>query len=123
MEATAEVVAAAIAEHGPFDAVFASGQSDLEGAALCKANGVIPPECSVYGYDLNAHILGWVADGTIAGTVDQQPYLQGYIPVIQLALYCRFSRYGIEPCDMDARANLVTKQNVEAVVARVAGPQ
>jgi simple sugar transport system substrate-binding protein len=117
MEAAAEVVAAAIAEHGPFDAVFASGQSDLEGAALCKANGVIPPECSVYGYDLNAHILGWVADGTIASTVDQQPYLQGYIPVIQLALYCR---YGIEPCDMDAGANLVTKQNVEAVVAHVA---
>lgn len=58
-------------------AVFASGQSDLEGAALCKSKGVISAECPVYGYDLNAHILDWVADGTIAGTVDQQPYLQG----------------------------------------------
>ena len=80
--------------------VFASGQSDLEGAgttsqhltvqirfwflwcfddrwiwiALCKSKGVISAECPVYGYDLNAHILDWVADGTIAGTVDQQPY-------------------------------------------------
>lgn len=39
------------------------------------------------------------------------------MPIIQLALYCR---YGIEPCDMDAGANLVTKENVEAVVAHVA---
>ena len=32
----------------------------------------------------------------------------------------RYCRYGIEPCDMDAGANLVTKENVEAVVAHVA---
>ena len=59
----------------------------------------------------------WIQDGTIAGTVDQQPYLQGYMPIVQLALYCR---HGIEPCDMDAGANLVTKKNVDAVIAHVA---
>ena len=39
------------------------------------------------------------------------------MPVVQLALYCR---YGIEPSDMDAGANLVTKENVDAVVKHVA---
>ena len=57
-ESAAAVVEAAIAEHPDVDAVIASGQSDLEGAALCKQRGLIKAEVPVYGYDLNDHILG-----------------------------------------------------------------
>ena len=57
-ESAAAVVEAVIAEHPCVDAVIASGQSDLEGAALCKQRGLIKHEVPVYGYDMNEHILG-----------------------------------------------------------------
>ena len=46
----------------------------------------------------------------ILGTVDQQPYIQGFYPVMQLTLYLR---YGIMPSNMDAGATIITPKNVD----------
>jgi len=46
-------------------------------------------------------------------TVDQQPCIYGFCPVIQLAFYCR---YGIRPSSMDAGAGIITKENVASVM-------
>jgi simple sugar transport system substrate-binding protein len=46
-------------------------------------------------------------------TIDQQPYTQGYYPVVQLALYCR---YGIKPSDLDAGAGIVGKDDVDRII-------
>lgn len=45
-------------------------------------------------------------------TIDQQPYIQGFYPVMQLTLKCR---YGIMPPNMDAGAAVITKANAAAV--------
>jgi simple sugar transport system substrate-binding protein len=39
--------------------------------------------------------------------------VQGFYPVVQLALYCR---YGIQPCSMDAGTGIVDKNNVDPVL-------
>jgi len=54
-----------------------------------------------------------VKAGTIAFTVDQQPYVQGFYPVVQLALYCR---YGIRPASQDAGATVITREDVDKVL-------
>jgi len=68
----------------------------------------------VAGYDLSPTILRLVEQGTIAFTIDQQPYMQGFYPVVQLALW---RRYGIRPSNIDAGATLITAENVEQVRA------
>jgi simple sugar transport system substrate-binding protein len=45
--------------------------------------------------------------------VDQQPYIQGFYPVIQLTLYLR---YGIIPSDIDTGAAIIDRSNVAPVL-------
>ena len=44
-------------------------------------------------FNLSKEVLEYIRDGRIDFTIDQQPYLQGYLPVIALNLK---ARYGIE---------------------------
>ena len=52
------------------------------------------------GYDLLPGDLRLVADGTLDFVVDQQPYLQGFVPVIQLFL-ARMSQGTVVPWDTE----------------------
>lgn len=45
-------------------------------------------------FDLSPDVLAGIRDGSIAFTVDQQPYLQGYLPVVLLTQY---KLYGVLP--------------------------
>ena len=65
------------------------------------------------GYDIVAQTLKAIRDGRQAFTIDQQPYVQGFYPVVQLVLCCR---YGITPANMDPGAGIITKQNVAGVM-------
>jgi simple sugar transport system substrate-binding protein len=62
-------------------------------------------------FDLGPDVLQAVKTGTIAFAVDQQAYLQGYLPVVYLA---QRARYGLFPSQGDVVAtgpNFVTKEN------------
>jgi len=65
------------------------------------------------GFDLTLEILRLIKADVIRLTIDQQPYIQGYYPVMQLALYCR---YGIQPSNVDAGAGIILKKDVDRVV-------
>ena len=65
------------------------------------------------GFDLSPNILRLIKAGHIRFTIDQQPYTQGFYPVVQLALYCR---YGLVPSTMDAGAGIIDGSNVERVI-------
>ncbi|MEM8971006.1 MAG: substrate-binding domain-containing protein [Pseudomonadota bacterium] len=64
--------------------------------------------------DLGAPVLDALAAGEIDFAIDQQQFLQGYLPVVLLANYIR---YGIEPADGIYRSGpaLVTPENAEQV--------
>lgn len=44
-------------------------------------------EIKVASFDIDADVLAGIQDGTILFTVDQQQYLQGYLPIAMLVLY------------------------------------
>jgi len=72
-------------------------------------------EKSVYlaCFDLAPEIVAGIKDGRVAFAVDQQQYLQGYLPVIYLDLY---KRYGLLPAnDVLSGPGFVTKENADQV--------
>jgi simple sugar transport system substrate-binding protein len=66
------------------------------------------PSC---GFDLEPTTLQEVNKGNLLFTIDQQPYLQGFIPVVQLFLY-KLSGGLMQPAETDTGLLLVTKNNV-----------
>jgi simple sugar transport system substrate-binding protein len=93
--------------------VLGTGQSDTEAAGRALAS--LPSGQGYWsaGFDLSPATLQMILDGPIRCTVDQQPYLQGFLPVVQLTLYLR---YGILPSDIDAGANLIDRSNAAQVL-------
>ena len=63
------------------------------------------------GYDLEPLTLNAVATGHLDFTIDQQPYLQGFVPVMQLFLY-HLSGGLLSPSDTDTGLKFVTRANV-----------
>lgn len=63
------------------------------------------------GYDLQPITLSEVSKGNMAFTVDQQPYLQGFLPVVQLFLY-KLSGGLQQPSNTNTGLLFVTKDNV-----------
>jgi simple sugar transport system substrate-binding protein len=63
------------------------------------------------GYDLLTPTLQAIHNREVDFTIDQQPYLQGFLPVLQLFLY-RYSSGLVAPADTNTGLNFVTRANV-----------
>lgn len=96
-------IKAAITDHGALTATI---------PAYMKAAGKDPGAICGAGFDLSAPIVKGVQDGYIAVVLDQQPFLQGYLPIIQLYLT---SKFGFAGMNVDTGAALITKDNIAAV--------
>ena len=108
----ADAIAKALAEDPSIRAVLCTGQADTEGAGLAVERLGKDKGCLVAGFDLSPEILRLIQAGIVESSIDQQPYAQGFYPVVQLALRCR---YGILPSNMDTGAAFVTRENAAAV--------
>jgi len=108
-----EVIAKALTEHPEIKTVLCTGQVDTEAAGLAIEREFKGRGYGAAGFDLSPEILRLIKAGIIKFTIDQQPYIQGFYPVIQLALYCR---YGIKPSSMGAGAGIITSGNVDTVM-------
>jgi len=109
----AERIAEALRTHSNIRIVLGTGQSDTEAAGLALEKHFAGQGYWSAGFDLSDTTLRLVKAGVIRCTVDQQPYIQGFYPVVQLALYCR---YQIQPSDIDAGAAIIDRDNVDAVI-------
>jgi len=76
--------------------VICTGQADTEGAGLAIERHFRGKGYRAAGFDLSPGTLRLIKAGHIQFTIDQQPYIQGYYPVIQLALYCRYGNPPVE---------------------------
>ncbi len=63
------------------------------------------------GFDLEPTTLTGIQGGWLDFTIDQQPYLQGFIPTVQLFLY-KLSGGLQSPAQTDTGLLFVTKSNV-----------
>ena len=64
------------------------------------------------GYDLLPTTLKLIQKGQLDFTIDQQPYLQGWLPVLQLFLY-KYPAGLVAPSDTNTGLLFVTKANVK----------
>ena len=92
-------------------AIIGTGQPDTEAAGLV-ARASRTRALYAAGFDLSSGIVDLIAEGHLDCVVDQQPYAQGFYPIVQLTLYRRF---GLMPSSLDAGAGIVDRQNVELV--------
>jgi simple sugar transport system substrate-binding protein len=103
---------------------YLSAHSDVDGVMTLGPQGAVPTLAALkemgkagkihFGtFDLGPEVLKAIKDGTISFAIDQQQYLQGYLPVVALALQ---ARYGLLPGgDILSGPGFVTK----AVVGKV----
>ncbi len=71
-------------------------------------------EVNVASFDLSASFLQSVVDGKAAFAIDQQQYLQGYLPVAFIALQ---AQYGLMPGgNVPSGPNLITKDKAAQVI-------
>lgn len=68
------------------------------------------------GYDVLPQTLQEIQKGNLDFTIDQQAYLQGFLPVVQLFLY-KLSGGLLQPSNTDTGHHFVTKDNVNAYLS------
>jgi simple sugar transport system substrate-binding protein len=113
-EIEAKVKAALESDDG-IDTVLALGAATAGEPSLAavKALGLIDT-VNVATFDLSASFLEAVAAGEAAFCIDQQQYLQGYLPVVFLAMNARL---GLIPGgNVPSGPNLITKEKAAQVV-------
>ena len=108
-------VKAALDSDGDIDTVMALGASLAGEPAVAAVAGVgRAGEVLVGSFDLSGNFLQSVADGDAAFAIDQQQYLQGYLPVVFLALH---AEYGLMPGgDVPSGPNLITADKAAQVI-------
>ncbi|MBW8003660.1 MAG: substrate-binding domain-containing protein [Planctomycetes bacterium] len=77
-----------------------------------KASNKKPGEIYTAGFDLSAAIAGGIKEGWIGVVLDQQPWLQGYLPIVQI---CLAKKYGFSGLHIDTGAALIDKSNIDFV--------
>lgn len=112
-EKAVEALARELQADPEIKAVLCTGLTDTEAAGTAAEKRFPGRDLVIAGFDLTPGILSMVDRGIIKFTIDQQPYAQGFYPVVQLTLYCR---YGIQPSSMDAGAGVVSQQDAKRVM-------
>jgi len=109
----AEVIADALSQHPDIRVVLGTGQSDTEAAGLAIEKHFPNQGYSSAGFDLSETTLRLIQAGHIRCTIDQQPYVQGFYPVVMLTHYLR---YGLRPSSLDAGAAVIDRANAAEVL-------
>ena len=78
-------------------------------ARVLADRGVEPGTVLMGGFDIVSEVLDQMEAGYIQVQVDQQPYMQGFIPVMQVYLA---ETVGLSPADVDTGQGLVLPEDV-----------
>jgi simple sugar transport system substrate-binding protein len=98
--------------HKDLRGLFAVDAGSTAGVAAVMRNyGLHKKGVRAGGYDLLPATLRAIHAGEMDFTIDQQPYLQGFLPVLQLFLY-RYSGGLVHPAETNTGLNFVTRANV-----------
>jgi simple sugar transport system substrate-binding protein len=89
-----------------------SGDTEFLGAQLKSLGMTIPAG----GFDTTGATVPAIQAGTLDFTIYQDPYLQGFLPVLYMYLF-RLSGGVLSPSDTDTGLSVVTKSNVTPYIA------
>jgi simple sugar transport system substrate-binding protein len=82
-------------------------------AQVLADRGVPPGKVLMGGFDIVAEVLQQMEAGYIQVQVDQQPYMQGFMPVMEAYLA---KTVGLAPADIDTGKGVVLKEDVPALM-------
>jgi simple sugar transport system substrate-binding protein len=71
----------------------------------------------VGGYDLSSGVSACIKNGEINFTLDQEPWLQGYMSVVEMN---NWVKYGILPANIDSGATIVNKSTLSYFTGQLA---
>ena len=91
-------------DHG---GLTATAEAYLKGASI-KAGGVY-----VAGFDMSPAVGTAIKSGYLSLIIDQQEWLQGYLPILQVCLTTKFKFSGL---DINTAGGFVDKANVDAII-------
>ncbi|WP_210382274.1 sugar ABC transporter substrate-binding protein [Jiella sonneratiae] len=108
-------VQAALESNQDVDTILGLGAATVGEPAVAAVEAVgRGGKVNVGSFDLSAGFLKDVADGKAAFAIDQQQFLQGYLPVVFLALD---AKYGLVPGgNVPSGPNLITKEKASQVI-------
>ncbi|MDR0472456.1 MAG: substrate-binding domain-containing protein [Treponema sp.] len=92
--------------------VYTGSQLLSAAASYMEANKVKPGDVFNIGFDLSAGVLDGFDKGHVFLTADQQPYLQGFLPIMNAFLTKNFELGSLQ---IETGAGLVNKDNYRAV--------
>ena len=98
--------------HKSLKGMFAVDAGDTQGVGQVIQKYKLQGKVKGGGYDLLPGTLKLIQNGSLQFTIDQQLYLQGYYPVMQLFLQ-RLSGGLVAPSDTNTGLLFVTKDNVK----------
>ena len=98
--------------------LFGTGGSDTYACGFVSNKyGLAKAGVAVAGFDLFPQTLGFIKSGDVNFTVDQQAYLQGFLPVQQMYLW-HLSGGLLGPADTDTSRAYVTKDNIDLYLGK-----
>ena len=108
-----EQITAAILNNPDVKAIgFPGGQLLGNVPTYMQAANKQPGEIFNFGFDTSPQIVEAFKGGWVQLTSDQQPFLQGYLPILSL---CQQAVYGLAAINVDTGAGFVTPDNYETV--------
>ncbi|BCG72574.1 sugar ABC transporter substrate-binding protein [Mesorhizobium sp. 113-1-2] len=107
------VITAALLNNPNVKAVgYPGGQMLGNVPTYMQAAGRKPGDIFNFGFDTSPQIVEGFKGGWVQLTADQQPFMQGYLPILSL---CQQVVLGLAPMNVDTGAGFVTPQNYEIV--------
>jgi len=106
-------IAAYIVSHPGLDVIISDGGGMTLAMQKClDSAGVGPDEIIVGGFDICGATIDAIREGYVDVVLDQQPYLQGYLPILQICL----TKYaGFSGLHIDTGAGLVDIENIDFI--------
>lgn len=108
-ETAKEIVMEVLQEYEDITWIIGTGQSDTHGAGLA-ARAMPERNLKVAGFDICKEIADMIREGIIVYTVNQQPYIQGFYPLLMLHQY---NTMGIKPFDIDTGCAIIGRSQLE----------
>ena len=106
------ITAALRANAGTKVIVYPGGQMLGNASTYMQAAKKKPGEVINVGFDTSPQIIDAFKNGWVQLTADQQPFQQGYLPILSL---CEQVVYGLAPINVDTGAGFVTIDNYKSV--------
>jgi simple sugar transport system substrate-binding protein len=110
----ADRVGAYLSAHPDTTAYIDTGLWHSNVARVLKDRGIPPGKVLLGGFDLAPQVIEQLKAGYIQVEIDQQPYEQGFLPVMQVYLE---KKIGLAPADIDSGEAVFTPEQADQLMS------